>query len=430
MSLPIFDIFHFSPLMSLKRALIEQNNLPDVMCSLKRIYILIGVMFLQSTSSYSNSSDYLIRRALQFIVDMHNQTHTEYEFLSKIQTIFCPDQPVCKQHNVIETSTVQSTDFMTSQWINQRDIIQPLGLCCLPCSCNDNTCTENDNCCLTKQIFDPEKAQSPQGNSTIQNDCIAATSKSYFSKTHVDFKYPHYSMVTRCFNNRDNVTLVTRCEQPDLHDLKADETIPVYSKVTGRTYWNKYCAICQNDSQDIVTWDAKIHMKRDYLIFRHRSIPVTPAQNFSHFYDMSVNAGELIYTKPNEIGPSMEPSMCVPKNRIRQADEANFHALCHEHQFLRDACHNFDSLSVVYGFKGPVTYKNMFCLLCQTDRILSNSDPDCELDVFKGMQPSYTALLNHNFLVEGALSGGYEKEQTTQQKCPCYTILDSVQVRN
>ena len=398
------------------------------MGSIKNIYILIVVILLQSTFPYSNSSDEHITRALQFIVDTHNQTHTEHEFLSKIQTMFCPDQPVCKQNDVNETSTVQSIDFMTSQGINQREIIQPLGLCCLPCSCNDNTCAENDNCCLTKQTINVEKSQTGV-NRTIQNNCIAATSKSYFSKTSLDTNYPHYSMVTRCFNNRDNVTLVTRCEQPDLHDIKADETIPVYSKVTGRTYWNKYCAICQNDSQNIVTWDAKIHMKRDYFIFRHRSIPVTPAQNFSHFYDMAVNAGELIYTKPNEIEPSMEPSMCIPKNKIRQADEASFHALCHEHQFLRDACHNFDSLSVVYGFKGPVTYTNMFCLLYQTGRFLSNSQPDCELDVFKGMRPSYTALLNHNFVVEGALSGGNENEQTTQQKCPCYTILDSVQVR-
>ena len=386
--------------------LIERNDSSDVMSSLKTMYNLIGVILLQPTLSDSKSSDDLITTALEFIVGMHNENHTEHEFLSKIQTLFCPDQPVCKQHDVIESPIAQSIDLMTSYWTSQKKIIQPLGLCCLPCLCVENACAENDNCCLTKQAVDLRKDHPSSVDKIIENDCIAATSKSYFSKTNVDFKYPHYYMVTRCFSNRENVTFVTRCEQPDTHDLKVDETIPVYSKATGRTYWNKYCAICQNDWQDAVTWDAIIHMNRDYHIFNHRSTPVTPAQNFSHFYDMAVNAGEVIYTKPNKIEPSLEPIICIPKNLIRQADETNFHALCQKHQFLQNACQNFDSPSVVYGIKGLQPYKNMFCLLCQTRSISLESEPDCELDVFKGKRPSYSALLNQNFMVEGSLKRG------------------------
>ena len=301
------------------------------------------------------------------------------------------------------------------------DKIQDFGLCCLPCSCDDEACAENDNCCLTRQV-DLEKDRSPM-NRTILMDCIAATSKSYFSKTSLP-KYPHYSMITRCFSNRKNATLVTQCEQPNTQNVKADETIPVYSKVTDRTYWNKYCAICNDDSLRFVNWGATIHLNQYYYIFNHRSVPVTRSQNFSHFYDTAVHAGEVIYTKPERT----EPNICIPKENILQADEAKFHTQCHANQFLRDACQNFNSPAVVYGLSGPRGYKNVFCLLCQTGHMLPGDQSSCELDVHKGIPPSFTALLNHNFVTEEDLKNGFEDEETSQHGCPCYTIFDNVQV--
>ena len=394
----------------------------------KIICTLIGLFLLQPPVSYCKyrSSD-IVSSALQFIVDLYSQNHTEHEILSKIQSVFCPEQPLCDQDgervDAIESSTAIVNDSKLLRWINQKEIIELTGLCCLPCLCDNNKCSENDNCCLTKQAASLKKAQEPV-HTEFKNECIGATSMSYFSKTTSDNKYPHYSMVTNCFNNRDNVTLVTRCERPDTHDVKVEETIPVSSLITGRTYWNKYCAVCQNDSLDIVSWNATIYMKRDYIIFRNRSIPVTLLRSFSDFYNEAMAAGEVIYTKPSKV----EPSICVPKRYIENVDVSTFHATCQAHHFLRDACENFDSPSLVYGIKSPRAYKNLFCLLCQEDGISSESETDCKFDVVKSSRASYTALLNHKFATEGDLSNDYSTQHTNQKECPCYTILDNVQV--
>ena len=381
-------------------------------------HMFIGVILLQSTLSNAT-----IRRALQLIIEMHNGTDTEHAYLSNIQKLFCPDQPLCKQHDVSESPNAQINSSMTLQWTAQRELIQRLGLCCLPCSCDDDKCAENENCCLSKQTIDFENGKTPI-NTSIQKDCIAATSRSYFSRTNTDTTYPYYSMVTRCYGNRDNSTLVTRCEQPDMYNIKADETIPVYSKATGRTYWNKYCAMCHDDHHNLIMWKATVYMRRNYLIFSQRSIPVTRPQNFSDFFDTAVNAGELLYSRPDDT----EPNICIPKRHIQQIDKGSFHTLCQENQFLRDACQNFESLSIVYGLKGPIAYKNMFCLLCQASNILSGMEPDCELEVFKGLAPSYTALLNLNFMADGNLGDGFANGDVSQHGCPCNAIFDSAKV--
>ena len=238
------------------------------MSFLKTFYVVLGVILLQLILAYPRRSDDIITRALQSIIDMHKQNDTKHEFLAEIQKMFCPEQPVCKENNVIDLSNEQIYEIAMPRGANNSDIIQDFGLCCLPCSCDDDACAENNNCCLTKQAVALDKGRTPV-NRTIQNDCIAATSKSYFDKTPMHFKYPHYFMVTRCFSNRDNITLVTKCEKPDKDEVKADEMIPVYSKATNRTYWNMYCAICNDDYVNLIHWHATIHLNRHYL--RNRS---------------------------------------------------------------------------------------------------------------------------------------------------------------
>ena len=391
---------------------------------IKNVQVFIGVLLLQPFGHYcGHHSNDIIASALQVAIDLYNENHTEHEFLSMIQTLFCPDQPVCNQPDVTESSDALSSDFTTSRGAYQRDIIKSLKHCCLPCSCDDVTCSENDNCCLTKQAISFETAQTP-AETTIKTACIAATSRSYFSKHTLENTYSRYSMVTRCFKNRDNATLVTRCEQPGIYDITPDVTIPVFSLTTGRTYWNIYCAVCQNDTQDLVTWDATVYLRRNYFIFSHRSRPVTAANNFSYFYSEVMNAGEVIYTKPSET----EPNVCLPKDAIEDVDVTIFHPLCHEHKFLQVACQNFDSPSLINSLRGARAYKNMFCLLCQTGSTLPKKEADCRLDVYRGLPPSYVALLNQKLTVNGSLSGSNSIEPTSQQECPCYTILDSVQV--
>lgn len=78
------------------------------------------------------------------------------------------------------------------------------------------------------------------------------------------FEIPSASAVGNCPPS-NNVTS-SFCEN-GLGYLK-----PVTSRVTGTTYTNVYCAICNNDSSNILTWDADIHCcaeARQPSVYKH-----------------------------------------------------------------------------------------------------------------------------------------------------------------
>ena len=92
----------------------------------------------------------------EFLTDVKITSGDILDYVTKMQALFCPNQPVCgadvelERKDVLETlPAVISVDNVT---VNVGDIADSVDVCCMPCSCADS-CRQADNCCPTKQIL-------------------------------------------------------------------------------------------------------------------------------------------------------------------------------------------------------------------------------------------------------------------------------------
>ena len=91
-----------------------------------------------------------------FLADVKTTADSLLDYVTKMQALFCPNQPVCGAEGELERKdalgTLPSVLSVGSLTVNIEDIANSLDVCCLPCSCSDS-CRQDDNCCPTKQIF-------------------------------------------------------------------------------------------------------------------------------------------------------------------------------------------------------------------------------------------------------------------------------------
>ena len=109
----------------------------------------------------------------------------------------------------------------------------------------------------------------------VRQECIAATARSYRNKadpSHLaSFHRDHmYSMITDCFHDHTNLTLVAKCQSPDTNTLS--DNVPVTSQLTGYTYWNVPCAVCNDDADDVLEWTTTVIMKSIIPYFSNSSM--------------------------------------------------------------------------------------------------------------------------------------------------------------
>ena len=108
-----------------------------------------------------------IRRAnfqilFDFVKKLKYDSDSMHDFIAKIQAIFCPDQPICAsdgirgRHDVLDT--LPEDINLTVDVMKLEEISEFVGICCLPCSC-ENSCHENENCCPTKYLLTNENRQ-------------------------------------------------------------------------------------------------------------------------------------------------------------------------------------------------------------------------------------------------------------------------------
>ena len=92
----------------------------------------------------------------EFLADVKTTADSWLDYVTKIQALFCPNQPVCGAEGELERKDVLGTLpaelSLGSLTVNIEDIANSVGVCCLPCSCSDS-CRQDDNCCPTKQMF-------------------------------------------------------------------------------------------------------------------------------------------------------------------------------------------------------------------------------------------------------------------------------------
>lgn len=156
----------------------------------------------------------------------------------------CPNYKRCSAEDVNN-----STDLTSS--------------CCLPCSCDENTCSVLNNCCPDLEVTN----NGPGSQNSLQQSCMP-TYTSLEKMLGISNVRLGVLMVKDCLPGKSS----TKCSSPD--QLIIEEIIPVSSRVSGVTYRNKFCAECNNITSDVMLpWKSYVTcselsvMKADDLLF-------------------------------------------------------------------------------------------------------------------------------------------------------------------
>ena len=118
-------------------------------------------------------------------------------------------------------------------------------------------------------------------------------------------------MTTKCFEDKSNDSIVSKCESPDIYNI--DETVPVTSVKTGRTYWNKHCAICNGDTNDLFQWTTKILLGKDVLCYFDATTRMgfkSQQNSLEELHAQFAFTGRIFYTPP----VSVEHDRCIKNN--------------------------------------------------------------------------------------------------------------------
>ena len=92
-----------------------------------------------------------------FLAEIKVTADSFLDYVTKMQALFCPNQPVCGGNGELERKDVLGTLPTAALSIDNvsvavEDLAQSVGVCCLPCSCADS-CRQDENCCPTKQLL-------------------------------------------------------------------------------------------------------------------------------------------------------------------------------------------------------------------------------------------------------------------------------------
>ena len=268
----------------------------------------------------------------------------------KVTLGFCPNQTICpedrNQVNEIKTDlqrernhTIVTTHGLGNESRTDFELLSKLGLCCAYCSCEDR-CYENENCCPSKVIRD-DISNLTENKSSHRQECTAPNIKSY-KKTTAEPKFdglPYYLMIKKCFVDRSNDTLVQRCETPSVY--VTDEALPVTSISTARTYWNKFCAVCNEDDFYLVTWKPKFNTSPTMSYMRnHRDSRWVLPQTFDELYRILVRTNSIYFVPPVEL----ENKVCFPKAGMERCEEpGELQMEFGNSTYFQEACERFHS---------------------------------------------------------------------------------------
>ena len=396
------------------------------------------IVIQDKAAAQSSNETETLAYIYNFLLDLLDASPTKYDFIIRVQSLFCPTQPICgnygnRSHDDI-INEIPSLEIH-NKTVMARELNHLIGVCCLPCSCDDS-CIDNDRCCLTKLAMDLENGgRSTERQPAIKSECIPATSAVYFTEsTKISISYLLHPVETKCFpQNGYNATkrynsTITSCEQPNVHHYVIDEMTPVSSLISGRSYWNKYCAMCNNDSQDIEPWSAMVHVERPYCYFFNKYFQLG-TETFASFFKSIIKAGKFVYRKPNKL----KYIPCLLTNDGSDCDSRSLSGDNPKERFMRDACSNFSAAVLIRGKIRASPYKNIFCFFCGGDEIIppgKGSTPDCMFtDIHKNIDAVMTGLLNYRL---GHIKDGEGRATTDEQErdtCPCRSTFDRNKVK-
>ena len=91
-----------------------------------------------------------------FLTHMKTTAGSLLDYVTKMQALFCPNQPVCGANGELERidvlGTLPAVITVGNVTVNVGDIADYVDVCCMHCSCSD-ACWQVNNCCATKQMY-------------------------------------------------------------------------------------------------------------------------------------------------------------------------------------------------------------------------------------------------------------------------------------
>ena len=368
-----------------------------------------------------------------FVAGILDQRGNMLEYVGKIQRIFCPEQPVCYQQSNNISNDIPPYLMIGNNTIYVENLTAYTRICCLPCSCTDS-CVEDDNCCLTKSFasdtdfeydtnIDTESINETKGKDTVTTECIGASYLNYFKRDKDPLTIARYSMIERCFINKANRSLVSKCETPTTADF--EETIPVTSNTTGRIYWNKYCAMCNSDNTDLFIWNSTA-ISRELLFYVNMSTKteyiIRTLDDLKTFDDVNKRlrlGGNIIFTPPS----NMAHKRCLPKSLMLSCEH-------NSSNIIYAACKQFYSpVFFITSTKRMFVYTNIFCFLCHGHSLPTIHKDMCTLlESHRSLPGAMTSILDYRTSAKKFPVSHYYVQHSQQNKCSCDEFLDQYQV--
>ena len=374
------------------------------------IYTLVCTYASGLTTDLVSEDDDTFQNVFDFTDKLKNDSDNIYDYVTKIQAIFCSDQPICSVQGGLNSTDIlkllpQVIEIGT-EVIGIEDIHEVIGACCLPCSCNPETCVEDGNCCLTKifeVIFDNQYMYDDQNepnvfdyldnitftgyfeenyeNATeVYSECIKASWLSYGDKDDIaianDLDIPAYFMITQCFKNHSNNEDVVQCQTPQGYDDDDDgdyeNLVPISSLDTGRIYWNSYCARCNNDDRNILHWQSVVRFNVDiayFVNFTRDDRPSYPS-TYHDILQFISRTGNVLYTP----SVSQYDKLCLKPDTVMTCNVSPTKSI---DPWLKSACECFYSPLIVDSAGRRVPFLNIFCYLCRRQHVKPSTRQQC-----------------------------------------------------
>ena len=417
------------------------------------IYAFVCIAVAGQTDPSESESFERFKTIFYFTDGLKNGSDNIIEYVTKIQALFCPEQPICTtegdRNSTVVLKTLPKMIGIGTDVTRMEDVHKIVGACCLPCSCNTKTCKENGNCCLSK-IFSDALKNSPdiddqnplamldhlddfseskdENVTTVYSECIKASWLSYRDKDDLEIidnlDVPGYFMITRCFENTASHVDVTKCQTPSDDDVVMR---PVVSSDTGRIYWNSYCARCNNDDRHISPWTASVKFKTDIAFFVNYSDPTVTVypDTYDGIPEFVSKTGSIVYAPPIP----QEDKLCLRKKSLLTCEDLAYEPKARpKDSWLEIACERiYNPLIIESAFGTGLPLMNIFCYLCLQQYIKPSVSRHCGYG--EHLDKSWFAGMSA--LLDFKAADSNENPLTVssgQDKCRCDEVFDDILV--
>ena len=254
----------------------------------------------------------------------------------------------------------------------------------------------------------------------VKAECIVASARSYSDKTGGEpyHRNHQYHMITNCFHDNTNDTLVARCQRPDTHALA--DRVPVTSQLTGYTYWNKPCAVCNDDAEDLMEWTPVVLIKTMIPYFSKSLIRIPYPDTYELLFQLlsAQRFADVIYTRPASI--SANDQECIREDSLG-ANQVVCSNTLSEEDWLSEPCNQLYS---PVRDRTAYNFRNIFCWACRTSIQMNVNNPSCSVKEGFKANPGYlTALLNYKS--EPETTALHEvKRLVGEGNCDCAMMYD------